>query len=567
MTTTTIHVIDWQQEWDEAAGMWQQTSGHTRPVAHLDRVHSGPDAASRLLLAAQTGQLDQIDARRILQRLREMQVTDHGQQQGCLCWYQEEEHPVDTNASFFTGLSLIVLWQEYREQLSDDERTILADMLRGLYTWFKHAASEKSWFYPNKYLGDLTCVWLLCEITAGEAAELPEESTQLATLMLEAAAYWRSHGWGWGEHLSDGYSKVCLDELSLLLLSARRLPDAVRTAYKALFDNLLAIGDAFDGGPRVPALRSYAFLTTPSGSNYRETIHPLPREIDIREIRNCPRLGHTFHQLGWQQLAPPKTRPTTNVTVPCFGGANAQAHIEADIRLGSVSCFPLMPSIEHFTHGLAWQSMPVALSRPEKSWAFLQWEAAEGDRVRSHPAEDVKTTYLGNALTEAVHPPIVGRTWSLQRGNGLIALRIMPVLSMQWTHLADRLRIIGEAGECESHTEENWHQLVVRWGEREVSIHCLPLSIDAAPMLTTSAKATDWGLTYTQEQLRGKRLIATIWAISLAGRIDAPPKLQQLQADPAIPRSAEEQVHRLSWAWPDGDWDLTVDPLAPALGT
>jgi hypothetical protein len=44
----------------------------------------------------------------------------------------------------------------------------------------------------------------------------PEEAADLSAVMQEAAAYWRDHEWGWGEHLSDCYANVCLVVLSAL---------------------------------------------------------------------------------------------------------------------------------------------------------------------------------------------------------------------------------------------------------------------------------------------------------------------------------------------------------------
>ena len=53
--------IDWSVDWDETVGLWRSLSGgHTAPVAALPCVHSGPNAASRLLTAAQTGALARV---------------------------------------------------------------------------------------------------------------------------------------------------------------------------------------------------------------------------------------------------------------------------------------------------------------------------------------------------------------------------------------------------------------------------------------------------------------------------------------------------------------------------
>lgn len=558
--------VNWETDWDVDVGLWRSCGGgHTRPVADLECVHSGPNAANRVLLAAQVDQIDHIDATGILRRLRQMQEVDGGSQHGCLRWYWEEDRPVDTNAAFFTGLSLIVLWKVYRSRLSGEQRDTLLPILEDLSVWFEGAVEERSWYYPNKFLGDLVCAWLLHEIGRSDFPDGGPKSP--APVLLEAADYWLNDGWGWGEHLSDVYSAVCLDELSVLLLLSDALPQDVRRSYKQLFDDLLGIEDAFAKGPRVPALRSYAFQNCPTHTHYRESVKPLPSEIDIRGYGNRALLGHTFHHLDWDELVLPRRPVRSDVTVECFDGVKACARIEDDIRLGSVRRFPLMPSIEHFTHGLAWQSMPVALARPGKTWAYLQWETSEDGRVCSHPAEDKKAAYLGNALSEAVHPPLIGWTWARQHGTALMALRIMPALSTSWDRLTDRLRVIGDPGENAVRTEkEGWHQLLLRWAGREVSIHCLPLSSPAEPTirwpeLDGDAECVDWGLTGSREELEGKRLTATLWAISLDGEIETPPELKKTRIEPAVPRAAGEQGWELDWQWPAHHWKLRIDPL------
>lgn len=575
--------INWECDWDEETGLWCQPGGHTRPVLAFPRVHAAPRAANLLLLAAHARQLDRVDAARVLGRLALMQDREGGERHGCFRWYWQEERPVDTNAAFFTGLPLLVLDLVYRDALPPACRDQLRGIFRELAAWFARAAGTRAWYYPNKSLGDLVCAWLLREACPpGEPAPEPAGEA-LSGLMLEAADYWLRNGWGWGEHLSDGYSRVCLNELSVLLLLARRLPPAVREKYGELFTRLLALDDAYAGGPRVPALRSYAFLACPAGGSYRDTIRPLPPEIDIGGGRPGA-LPAVLHGLGWHRFAPPRRpRRGKRVRAACFGGAVARAWIEDDLRLGSVSRFPLMPGIEHFTHGLAWQSMPVVAARPGKTWAYLQWETAEDDRVRNHPAEKIRDG-LDNALTGAVHPPLVGRTWSLQRDGAIICLRIMPGFSTRWRYLADRLRVVGDAGAVECLPAEGpWHQLLLRWERRTLGVSCLPLPpgpgetppatplpareaelARPAPVLARGEKATDWTLARTAEMLAGRRMAVTLWAFFAGGRLARAPEIRPVRRGPAVPRAEEEKAFEINWSWPGCEWKLLVDPLDPS---
>jgi len=318
--------------WDPVVGLWWGAGpGHTISTKNLARLHSIPNAASRLIAAAQQEALPEIDVAKVLTALRNMQTKDGSEQHGCFKWYWEETEVYDTNAAFFTGLSLIVLQWFWNEKLPCDARSILGDILKDLHVWFMREAREKHFFYPNKYLGDLVCAWLLSELL-----KINESKDALLALMKEAGQYWLEDRWAWGEHMSDSYALVCLDEVSLLVLLARELPDDVKELYKKLLADLLLIDDMFDGGPRVPALRSYAFTHGPRSTAYRTLIQPWkPGEQPI--ISNLPPLRPLLFKLGWHQFVPPRFLPRKDISVQLFGKATATAHLETDVRLGSAS--------------------------------------------------------------------------------------------------------------------------------------------------------------------------------------------------------------------------------------
>ena len=100
-------------------------------------------------------------------------MTDGSSRHGCLKWYWEEPRPVDTNAAFFTGLNLIVLqlgFPDQLERLDADARATLEAILTDLSVWFDRTLAHPSRYYPNKYMGDLVCRWLLLE-ALGQQAE------------------------------------------------------------------------------------------------------------------------------------------------------------------------------------------------------------------------------------------------------------------------------------------------------------------------------------------------------------------------------------------------------------
>jgi len=570
----------WQAEWDEEAGLWWcEGPGHTPPVNALARVHSAPKAAARLLLTAQADLLDAVDVSRVLATLRGLQGTE-GPFRGVSRWFWEEDILYDSNAAFFIGLNLLVLWLGYRERLAPADRATLRAYFTELRYWFTRSMCERAYYYPNKTLGDLVCAWLLEEILGPVSAD---DSHELQQLMREAATYWQEQEWGWGEHLSDIYAQVCLDQLSVLLLLSTRLPDELRAQYTALFTELLAIDDAFAAGPRVPTFRSYAFTESPTRLQYRERIHPHEGSA-IDELVDAIPVGPTLYRAGWCEWAPASPPPQSDVQVPCFNGSTAIARIEDDIRLGSASRVPLMPSGEHLLWGMSWMCFSPVLWRPAGDWGFMQWATREDGHGHSHPEELVRS-YIGQSLTQRVLPPVVGRSWCIQHGGQLIALRIMPAIPTSWEYLADRFRLVNSHAEVDVLPASEplarletitagranlahdavaaWSRVRLTYPERQVSIHCLPLTSAATPsLLHRDNGLLDWEVAHTAEELTARRAMVTLWAINLDGDITEPPSITPYLQYLDVPRSLEERTWRLTWHWPGYDWQLIVDPLA-----
>lgn len=578
-----MSVEQWRAEWDgETALWWLQGPGHTAAVSTLPRVRPIPSAAARLVTAAEARLLDQLPVEKILTAIASAQVTDAGPHRGCIRWYQEETQPADTNAAFFTGLSLIALRQAHFDRLDRASQTLLTRILGHLLVWFERAVQHRAMHYPNKYLGDLVCCWLLMEING-----VDDEEQRVQKAMLDAAHYWDHHHWGWGEHLSDTYAAICLDELSMLLLMSRHLPAEVRFAYQKLFDKLMTIEDEFDNGPRVPAIRSYAFTTSPSHRSYREGILPLgapsveelarppqkPAGEDITRLSNRPPLGSLLHNRRWHETALARKPRGHDLRIPCFDGASAVARIEREIRLGSMTDFPIMPATDHATWGLSWQCFPVAMWRQQGDWGFLQWETRIGDRTRAHPAEEKHSAYLDNALSTHLTPPIVGRTYAVQQGGDLLVLRLMPMIASEWGQLHDRFRLIfghADITDLPARPVANglqWRQRLLEYPERIVSVQCLPL---IAGVTGESFKrqtfdghpAQDFDITLDRAKLAGLRCVPILWGISLNGPVNPPPMLT-IVPDPAdLPRQPEERILQLHWTWGKTRWDLAIDPLS-----
>jgi hypothetical protein len=550
-----------QPEWNDKIGLWAYAGpGHTTETKDLATLHPAPNSATQLVVDAVEKRLDKAKAAAVFQAIRSMQIRDGSSFHGCMKWYWEETKIHDTNASFFTGLGLLVLNGRFPDALGDSA-IVLRDILEHLLRWFLHAVREKMFYYPNKYLGDLVCAWLISE-QSGKHQDTAER--EVADALREAGRYWHEHGWGWGEHMSGGYAAVCMDEISLLLLFSKRLPPDVRAQYTALLNELLAIGDAYEGGPRVPTIRSYDFAAAPSFKNYRDTVGPW-EVVKPSSPRNMPPLGALFHDMGWHQMVSARQKSQRHVVVRCYGGHKAEAELRDDLRIGGMSGFPLMTTAEHHVWGLSWQSFPMAMWHRKGDWGFLQWETVEGGKVRAHPANPGPVAYIPKALTESMMPPVTGRTFCLQSGGNWLALRIMPVMVTTWERLTDRFRLVGCAadiaeGACRK--EEGWYQWLLRYPERTVGISYVALMEGASPRHESRADGVrEWNVDLTHERLSGLGIMIGLWAFRIDGPVESAPLISK-EPNSVCPSTLSRGAWHIRWTWPGVSWNVTIQPLA-----
>ncbi len=531
-------------------GLWTQSSpGHTTPVAELPKVHSGPNASSRLIVAAQRGELQTFPTSEVLNALSGLQVRDGSHLHGACRWYAEEPHPIDTNASFFIALNLLVLSITFDRDLSPEQRKTVQVMLEAFRVWFQEEADEGKVHYPNKYLGDLVCLWLLHE-------QLGRSTDPLQETMTRAAAYWKETHWGWGEHLSDIYSSILLDELSCLLLLADTLPPSLSSVYLELFHDLLNIEDAFEGGPRVPTIRSYALEQQCDHQSYRSKIAPIaPGDLphhnphQVTHLYRFP-IGQVLFERGWHALAGPPAKKEPTLRVPCVNGHEAYAVHEGAYRLGALSEFPVMQNTDHPTWGLSWQSMPVAFSSAEGDWGFLQWGTLEHGVERFHPARNKSSAYLHNALTDTVSPPTVGRTRSCGKGSSFLIERRMPQVSRDWQRCSDRFCLFGFRGSAlEEACEHGWHRLVLRWeSDLCLTVYLHPLESHALPQLTRDGETLTWSLTWDEEACTRFNQLACLWALHLGSTVHSAPDLHRETGWYRTPHFMAGEAHwKVAW--------------------
>jgi len=537
--------------YDPALGLWGEPGpGRSPETSGCAVVHPGRVTAWKILALGHLGLLARVDVQTTLVSLRQMQDLTRGETHGCIRWYWEDARLEDSNAAFFTARALILLALCYEEQRRPERRALLRAMLADFSCWFAHALAERNVRYPNPYLGNLACQWLSAEILGRDQGR-----DEVLAYLLDAAAYWRDSRWGWGEHLSDIYASVCMDGLSFLLCLARTLPAEARRACTDLLNDLLRIEDAYGSGPRVPAIRSYALAESPQPMRYRASVRPWQAE-DLQRPFLPPIFGAIFNAFGWHDRVAPPQPAAADIAVDCIGGAQATARVFPDIRLGSLSRYPIMEDIDHESWGLAWQSFPVAVWRPAGDWGFLQWVMEREDARCLHPAEERHKGHSLKTLGDPVSGPILGRTWSVQHGPRALVLRQMSAPARPCLRLCDRFRIVqSRATAVQAESAGAWSELTLAYPERNVAVSCLALSPCQAPARVENAhQGFDWGA--SAELSPGGESYLALWSISLAGACPQPPQVQT--ATPAQPPEAKRW--RVHWCWPDQTWEVAVQP-------
>ncbi len=549
-----------EEEFDPQVGLFiQENYGHTIDTREASHVHNVVNTSTRLLIAAQLGTLQNFPVEAVLTAIRRSQHVIEDDKFGCIRWYWQDSAPNDTNAAFFVGLNMIVLKCRYADELSVSANETLSAVLLDLATWFdNHTRSGEYAYYPNKFLGDLVCAWLLREIH-GRCDDA--DAVNLLNVTRESAVYWRDYHWGWGEHLSDPYAAIMLDQLSALLLLSHKLPEDVRNLYTGLFQDLLRIDDVFSGGPRVPTIRNYLFGAPAPHVSYRDTVRLWTSAADACHNREeIPHMfktphGRIFHELGWHELAGPRAPLENNrVSVKCLNGASAEAWIGANSRLGVMTRYPIMLGCDHLTWGLSWQSMPVAFATAQ-SWNFLRWHTVEAGIHYHHPARDKHAAYRRNALTDSIRPPITGQTRAYLDGSRAVILRVMPAIAHSWQFVADELVLTGASSVEVSTRNGSFTRLRVRADDQTFTIYAHAVGSNQESEFVETDTDRAWRFVYGAESLALLHSIASVWCIAV-GEADEP-MLTALPIVPNLVRQPNQRPYRITW----GSLTLNLDPV------
>jgi hypothetical protein len=497
--------------WDDKVGLWaRQDDGYgATGTVHLIR-----DNAWMLVSAGFDGLLHDVQAGRVLRGIQSAQAKD-GPKRGCFWWKLEDGQIRDTNSGFFTGMALITLRCEFGGQLAPDDLAVLDTILRDSRPWFRsqtESLTEKELRYPNRCLGDLVCRWLLMELYE------PRNELETEQALANGLAYYQDSPWGWGEHLSDLYGKVCQGQLTALLAYAKRMPAGSATVCETLLRDTMATDALYAGGPRVPTIRCYALDETPPKhmpgvfKPWRELMSPWTAE---HRSKSQMIMADVAFRHGLHERIPVPTRTNPFVEVPCYKGTLAMAQVTDAWRLGVMSRYPIMKGVDNPAWGLHWQSMPVAFFRPQGDWGFLQWVAEEKGTLRALPAM-YRDKLPSHVLSDAHPAAAVGRTFGCRYGNGFLVLRRMDAMAPTWPFLADRFRLLAATcGQPEASVEGGWKRLDLPYGDDVLTLAFHALEGDVKTTLSQEAQGVwHWEQRYAWPDAPPTR-VAGIWMLTM----------------------------------------------------
>lgn len=549
-------MLDFRSRWDNKAGLFliaPDKKGHTLDCFGRKGLHSIPDSVSFMSYAAQTGRLDEIDCLCVLENIRKCQFTDKDRR-GQIKWFLEDHDKSDQNAPFFTCVGLIPLRKYYVGELGSECCRLLDEILAETLHFFIKKCRNGGCYYPNSFLGDLAFAWLLKEMYGSK-----EDEDDLLGIIDYSIKYWLEDHWGWGEHMSDGYSKVCCYEISMLLLMSEKLPEVTRKLYLEGLTQLLEIEESYGGKPRVPTIRSYAFDNSPATSLFRESIKDYLPDEDI-QLGNLPPIGQILNKLGWHEMAPPVVKAKKKIKVSCFNDTEASAFIEDDFRIGAMSRYPIMECTAY----LPWQVFPVAFMHNDGDWGFLQWLSEEDGATYANPSH-TRNYGINRGLSTKVRPPIEGNTFSMQKGGNLLVLRRMPGISMAWTKLVDRLRVVSPTAQfTEGNSDDRFSTLLFKWPDgRMLSVARVTLSDVPNHMQPRfDGKVLDWDIEYTG--FPDMNDTVTLWAFSLDAEISEAPIIRKNKMK-CRPVGPENNIFDLEWKAGTHFWNVKIDPVSGSL--
>ena len=487
---------------------------HTAPVADLQECCSGTVTAQYYFAARYFDVIDDDLAAGIVSELKKLQMPD-----GCMRWYREEEFVSDTNGAFFVLMPLALAYRFSSDKMTESEKSDIQFLLKNALKWFSHAA-EGSLHYCNKIMSDGAMLALIADIT-GEGKE------KCKVFWDKWHDYADTHGWGWGENSSDCYSTIMLNALNAVVISTEgELQKKAVEKRRKLLDYILY----HEGKEFIPSIRTYNFAAE---ANYGGIIYDL---MNIANSQTDPTSGNIHGLIAavliYESGLETVSKDDNNVrNERLFGNSYAYTWKGENIRLGSVSHFPVMPcSYQNCvpgaggyvaTYGLGWQSMPVSAMIDEKYISFLRIHTKVGEKEYFHPAVTKHDAFLYNRLFEDGNITVFS-TRSAQENNIAVVCRSANKLTNTASFICDEWCIPDKNAKIEE-KEIGGRKWFVVYGEN-CAVALLPLdgivceNLGRSPMKTYISESGIFK-TITTELYSGEEKLVTaqraesVWVI------------------------------------------------------
>lgn len=441
---------------------------HTEAIAHLEECCSGVTTANWYFATRYFGTAEDGRAKAVVAELKKLQVTDENDECfGCMRWYREETYIRDTNAAFFILLPLGLTYKFCKDRLTEEEKTDILQMLACGSKWFSNAA-KGSLHYCNKIMSDGALLALIADVT-GECREECDE------FWAKWHKYEEENGWGWGENSSDCYSTIMLNAINTVIVCTEgELKKKAIEKRAKLLDYIMYHG----GKEFVPSIRTYNFE---GDANYGGAVYSILKNTKEAEEKassaNVPAMITAV--LIHESVAEIEKVDNSNVRRErLFGDSYAYTWKAENVRLGSVSHFPVMPCSyqnkvdghagTQITYGLGWQSMPVSAMIDDKV-GFFRFRTNVGGKEYSHPATDKHSAHIFNRLFKDGNTAVFS-TISSQVNNIAIGVRYANKIANTASFLCDEWCFDGKIYELEV-SGRKW--FVTKKGKSAVAI--LPL--------------------------------------------------------------------------------------------
>ena len=545
---------------------------HTEAVAHLEECCSGVTTANWYFAARYFGVAEDDKAKAVVAELKKLQVTDEKNGYlGCMRWYREETYIRDTNAAFFILLPLGLTYKFCKDRLTEEEKADILEMLANGSKWFAKAA-KGSLHYCNKIMSDGAMLALIADITGRCGTECEEFWTKWHK-------YEEENGWGWGENTSDCYTTIMLNALNTVVICTEgELKKKAMEKRAKLLDYIVY----HEGREFVPSIRTYNFE---GDANYGGAVYAILKEAKTAEDKasspNIPAM--LTAALIYESGAKIGDQDKSNVRKErLFGDSYAYTWKSENIRLGSVSHFPVMPCSyqnkvdgpagTQITYGLGWQSMPVSAMIDDKI-GFFRIRTNVGGKRYCHPATDKHSAHIFNRLFEDGNTAVFS-TISAQDNNLAVVARYANKLANTASFICDEWCFDGEISEV-TVKDKKW--FVAKKGKSAVAI--LPLDgigagETARKPLKTYISESDGFKTVTAELYSGESKLIfaprleSVWVVIAAENTDElKAYLEKLEISDTVLRNFEitlgTEYKRRKISCTDGDSkaELFIDPV------